>query len=403
MHLRLLGLLVAASLMATSCGGTDKKEKGKKPTAKKKSTGGTPKSKKKTVMGAKPGKPLIRKEAFGKTPEGKQIDLYTCSNSNGLILQLTNWGATVVRMETPDKNGNLANVALSFPAWKGYEKNAPYFGCTVGRYCNRIAKGSFTLDGKKHTLPKNDGEHHLHGGPKGFHLAIWSAKTIESDDEIGVSFTYESKDGEQGYPGAVEATAKYTLTNKNELKVVFLAKCDKSTHVNLTNHCYWNLAGERSGSILDHEVQVFADKYLAVDATLIPTGKMIQVKGSPFDFTKPVAIGKRIKKTGGDPIGYDHCYALRSQDGKLALAARVKDPKTGRVMEILTTQPGIQFYSGNFLDGSDKVNGFAQYNGFCLETQHYPDTPNQTEFPPTLLKTGETYQQTTVHRFSVEK
>ena len=407
MSSRILPLLVLTSFLLTSCGGGGEKKKEKpnsKPSTKKSDPKSTTK-KSKTVLAPKPGKPQVKKAIFGKTADGTEIDLYTCSNSNGLLFQITNWGATIIRVETPDKDNNLANITLSFPALKGYENNPTYFGCTVGRYCNRIAKGEFKLDGKKYALPKNNGDHHLHGGPKGFHLAVWKLKeTINKDGEVGVTMTYKSKDGEQGYPGNVDVTARYTLNDNNELKMVFLAKTDKPTHVNLTNHCYWNLAGERSGTTLDHEVTIHADKFLPVDKTLIPTGKYADYKQSPeLDFTKPKAIGKDIKKIKADPQGYDHCYSLRSQDGKLALAAKVKDPKTGRVMEILTTQPGIQFYSGNFLDGSEKVQGFKQYTGFCLETQHYPDTPNQPEFPTTLLKPGETFQQTTVHRFSVEK
>jgi aldose 1-epimerase len=344
----------------------------------------------------------VEKSSFGKTPDGQEVSLFTCTNANKLVLKMIDYGAIVVALETPDKNGKLANINLGFDKLDGYLERHPYFGSTVGRYCNRIAKGRFTLDGKEYTLAVNNSPNHLHGGEKGFDKQMWKAVEVKTPDAVGVKFTRRSPDGEEGYPGNLDVTVTYTLTNANELKIEFSAKTDKPTPVNLTNHNYWNLAGAGSGSILDQELTLQADKYLPVDAGLIPTGELADVKGTPLDFTSAHRIGERIKEIKADPVGYDHCFVLRSSDGSLALAARAKDPKSGRVMEIRTTQPGIQFYSGNFLDGKPANGNYKQYEGFCLETQHYPDSPNQPKFPTTILKPGETFSQTTVHRFSAE-
>jgi aldose 1-epimerase len=344
----------------------------------------------------------IAKTSFGKTEDGQEIDLYTCTNANGLVVKLTNYGAIVVSVETPDRDGKLANITLGFDKLDGYLQRHPYFGATVGRYCNRIAKGKFTLDGQEYTLAANNGENHLHGGVAGFDKQVWKAEEVKTDDGVGIKFTRRSVDGEEGYPGNLDAVVTYTLTNANELRMEFSATTDKATPCNLTNHNYWNLAGVGSGTNENHELQLESDKYLPVDDGLIPTGELADVKGTPLDFTSPHKIGERLKQIAADPVGYDHCFVLRSQDGSLALAARVKEPSSGRVMEIFTTQPGIQLYSGNFLDGSEGAGGFKQYGAFCLETQHYPDSPNQPTFPTTILKPGETYKQTTVHKFSVE-
>lgn len=344
----------------------------------------------------------VEKSEFGETPDGAKIDLYTCTNANGLVLKLTNYGAIVVAMETPDRDGNLANITLGFDNLAGYLQRHPYFGSTVGRYCNRIAKGKFTLDGQEYTLATNNGENHLHGGEVGFDKVVWTAKPIESESEVGVEFKYTSKDGEEGYPGNLDVTALYTLNNDNELKVEFTATTDKATPVNLTNHCYWNLGGAGSGDIKDHVLKIEADRYLPVDEGLIPTGQLADVKGTPLDFTIEKPIGQDLDQIEADPVGYDHCFALRSPGGSLESAARVKDPESGRVMEISTTQPGIQFYSGNFLAGAEADGGYEQYAGFCLETQHFPDSPNQPEFPTTILQPGLEYHQLTVHKFSAE-
>lgn len=342
---------------------------------------------------------------FGVTPDGQTIDLYTCTNANGLVLKMMTYGAIVVSLETPDRNGSLANVNLGFDSLDGYLEGHPYFGSTVGRFCNRIAGGTFELDGQQYKLAANNGENHLHGGEKGFDKVVWDAKPLRSRHGVGVKFHYVSKDGEEGYPGALQVTAIYTLTNDNELKVDLIARTSAATPVNLTNHCYWNLAGSGSGSILDHELQVQSDKFLEVDDTLIPTGKMLDVKQTPLDFTAPRSIGERIKdipEVEGLPQGYDHCFVLRRAAEGLSLAARVREPSSGRVMEIYTTQPGLQFYSGNFLDGESSSGGFQQYEGFCLETQHYPDAPNKPEFPSTTLRPGQRYRHITVHRFLAE-
>ena len=347
----------------------------------------------------------VTKEAYGKTKDGQSVDLYTCTNKNGLVLKMTNYGATVVSMETPDKAGKKVNITLGFPSLEGYLQRHPYFGSTVGRYGNRIAKGKFKLDGKEYTLATNNGPNHLHGGIKGFDAVVWKAEEVKTADAVGVKFHYTSADGEEGYPGKLDTTVTYSLTNKNELRIDYEATTDKPTVINLTNHCYWNLGGAGSGDILKHELTLAADKYLPIDATSIPTGELAAVKGTAFDFTTPHAIGDRIgeiKKPPHETKGYDHCYVLRGQQGKLELAARVKDPKGGRVMEIFTTEPGVQLYCGNFLDGSAGGGGYKQHEAFCLETQHYPDSPNKPEFPSTVLRPGETYRSTTVHRFSVE-
>ena len=354
-----------------------------------------------TIYAAKQ-KMSIEKESFGKTTDGKDVSIYVCKNANGSTIRLIDYGANVVSVEVPDRDGKFANVTLSFDKIDGYLQRHPYFGATVGRYCNRIANGKFSLNGKEYSLATNNGPNHLHGGENGFDRQMWAAQTIETDDAVGVKFTRTSPDGEEGYPGNVQVSVLYTINNKNELTMEFEATTDAATPVNLTNHCYWNLAGAGSGDILGHELTIESDHYLAVDETLIPTGELTSVAGSPFDFTSPHTIGERIKQIDSDPVGYDHCYVLRSQNGKLALAAKAKDPKSGRVMEVYTTQPGIQLYSGNFLDGTPAGNGFQQYNAFCLETQHYPDSPNQSKFPSTILKPGETFKHTTVHRFSVE-
>lgn len=344
----------------------------------------------------------IEKSSFGKTKDGQQVSLFTCTNANKLVLKLTDYGAIVVAVETPDRAGKLANINLGFPSLEGYLQRHPYFGATVGRYCNRIAKGTFTLDEKDYKLATNNGPNHLHGGEKGFDRQMWKAAEIKEADRVGVKFARRSPDGEEDYPGNLDVAVAYTLTNNNELKVEFSATTDKSTPVNVTNHNYWNLAGAGSGTILDHELTINAEKYLPVDEGLIPTGELADVQGTPLDFTKAHRIGERIQQIKADPVGYDHCFVLRSQDGSLALAARVREPKSGRVMEIYTTQPGIQFYSGNFLNGEAGNGGYKQYEGFCLETQHYPDSPNQPSFPTTILKPGQKFSQTTVHRFLAE-
>lgn len=341
----------------------------------------------------------LEKSDFGTTGEAQNVALYTLSSSNGAIVKLIDYGAIVVSVEVPDRDGKVANVNLGFDSLQGYLQGHPFFGATVGRYCNRIAAGKFTLDGETYTLATNNGPNHLHGGEKGFDKFIWTTELVENEEGQGVRFSRTSPDGEEGYPGTVEVTALYFLGNDNSLKVEFTATADKATPINLTNHCYWNLGGASSGSVYDHELTIAADQYLAVDDGSIPT-EIVDVQGTPFDFTATKPIGKDIAATpGGKYNGYDHCFALRSQDGSLAFAARATHPASGRVLEIHTTQPGIQLYTGNFLDGSQ---GFARHGAFCLETQHYPDSPNQAEFPNSILRPGEKFKQTTLHKFLVD-
>jgi aldose 1-epimerase len=343
----------------------------------------------------------VRQDVFGKMDDGRDVQVFELTNRNGLVLKLSDYGATMLALELPDRDGQNANVLLGFPSLAGYLERHPYFGSTVGRFCNRIGAAGFTLEGVSYSLAKNDGENHLHGGNVGFDKVLWDANPFETEAAVGVSFSYLSADGEEGYPGNLEVTAVYQLTNANELHIEFQATTDRATPVNLTNHSYWNLAGEGRGTILDHELQLEADGYLEVGSDLIPTGEIVPAAGSPMDFSRPMTIGSRIGELG-DMVGYDHCYALRGQEGSLALAARVKDATSGRVMEVLTTQPGIQLYTGNFLDGSDSAGGYERHAAFCLETQHYPDSPNKPEFPSAMLRPGEEFRELTVHRFLVE-
>ncbi|MCA9148538.1 MAG: galactose mutarotase [Planctomycetales bacterium] len=344
----------------------------------------------------------IETQDFGKADNGEAVTKYICTNNKGSRLVLTDYGAIIVAVEVPDRDGKLTNVTLGFDKLDGYLARHPYFGATVGRYANRIAKGQFSLNGKSYDLAKNNGPNHLHGGLQGFDKQMWKAEQITGADGVGIKFSRTSPDGEEGYPANLQVAVTYTLNDDNELKMEYTATTDQDTVLNLTNHCYWNLSGAGSGTILDHELTLQSDHYLAVDDTLIPTGEMAKVSGTPMDFTTTHAIGERIEAVGGDPGGYDHCYVVRGEAGKLRLAARVVDPKSGRVMEVLTTQPGIQLYSGNFLDGSAAGNHNPQRAAFCLETQHYPDSPNQAAFPTTVLKPGETFHQVTVHRFSAK-
>ena len=344
----------------------------------------------------------IEKKTFGKTSDGTEIFSYKCTNANGLSVELMTYGATILKVEAPDRSGNLDNIVLHFPSLPGYLQRHPYFGSTVGRFCNRIALGRFTLDGKEYVLATNNGENHLHGGKEAFDRAVWTAEEVRTEESIGVNFCYVSKDGEEGYPGTLTVEALYSLSNDNKLTMDFKASTDKSTPVNLTNHSYWNLAGAGHGTILEHVLELNSDFYLPVDEGLIPTGQLASVDGTPLDFRSPETIGSRLANLDLDPTGYDHCFSLKGPDSQLTLAARVSEPASGRVMEVYTTQPGVQLYTGNFLDGTEGSGGYQQYEGFCLETQHYPDSPNQPSFPSTILNPGEVFLQTTVHRFLVD-
>lgn len=347
----------------------------------------------------------IVKKPFGKTADGQPVDLFVLTNAKGMQASITNYGGTVTALTAPDSKGQFGDVVLGFDALEPYLAGHPFFGCLVGRYGNRIAKGTFTLDGKKYELAKNNGENHLHGGKKGFDKAVWKAETLKTKDGPALKLTHVSKDGDEGYPGTLSVTVTYTLTNQNELRIDYLATTDKATPVNLTNHSYFNLAGPGNGDILAHEMQINADRFTPVDAGLIPTGELRSLSGSPLDFRKPVAIGKRIDQDDEQVRfgkGYDHNYVLNKRGNELSLAARVHEPTTGRILEVLTTEPGVQFYCGNFLDGKQTGKGGKAYKhryGFCLETQHYPDSPNQPAFPSTVLKPGNEYRTTTVYRF----
>ena len=347
----------------------------------------------------------VQKMAFGKTSDGAAVDLYVLTNSKGMTAKVMTYGAILTELDVPDKNGKTADVVLGFDDLKGYLDGHPYFGSNVGRVANRIAKGKFTLDGKEYTLATNNGPNHLHGGKKGFDKVVWKAEIVPSKEEQAVKFTYVSPDGEEGYPGTLTASVTYTLTDANELRIDYTATTDKATPVNLAHHSYFNLAGAGNGDILDHEVTINADKYTPADDTLIPTGKIEPVKGTPLDFTKPTAIGKRIGELKGEPGGYDLNYVLNGGERKEPhLAAKVHDPKSGRIMEVLTTEPGLQFYTGNFLDGKVKGKGgvYKKHYGFCMEAQHFPDSVNHPEFPSMILKPGQTYAQTTIYKFTAE-
>lgn len=344
----------------------------------------------------------VRKMDFGKTPDGTAVDLYVLTNGQGVQAKVITFGGIVTELHVPDKDGKFGDVVLGFEDLDGYLKGHPFFGAIVGRVANRIAKGRFTLDGKEYQLATNNGPNALHGGKVAFDKKVWKAEGQQTQDGPAVTLTYFSADGEEGYPGNLSVSVTYTLTDKNELKIDYQATTDKATPVNLSNHSYFNLAGPGSGDILGHVVELMADQYTPVDDTLIPTGEIAPVKGTPLDFTMPHAIGERIRELKGKPVGYDHNFVLRGGGRSLALAARVREPKTGRVMEMLTTEPGVQFYTGNFLDGSVKGKGTAykQYQGFCLEAQHFPDSVNRPSFPSVILRPGERYTQTTVYRFS---
>lgn len=348
---------------------------------------------------------------FGKNKDGNKVEIYTLTNSGGMEARITPYGATLVSLKVPDRNGALADIVLGFDSVEGYTQTPapPYFGATIGRYGNRIGGAMFMLDGKSYTLDKNDGANSLHGGFKGFDKVMWTAKPRSTMAGQSLDLTYVSKDGEEGYPGNLNVTVTYTLTSANEIRIHYTASTDKDTVVNLTNHSYFNLSGPASGDILDHMLTINADRFTPVDAGLIPTGELRKVDGTPFDFRQPHAIGERIN-SDDEQIklgrGYDHNWVLNRSTEGLESAARVMDPKSGRILEVLTDQPGIQFYTGNFLDGSFHGKGGTAYQrrgAFCLETQHYPDSPNHPDFPSTVLKPGGRYDSTTVFLFSVQK
>ncbi|ELX09364.1 aldose 1-epimerase Mro [Janthinobacterium sp. HH01] len=338
-------------------------------------------------------------------PFGPDTTLYTLTNANGMIVKISTLGGVITEIHTPDRNGQLADVCLGFDDPAAYLGESHYFGALIGRYGNRIANGRFTLDGETYQLDVNNGINHLHGGQDGFHRRLWEAESFATPKSAGLILSYLSPDGEQGYPGNLEVTVIYELRNDNELRIAFHAISDKATPVNLTNHAYFNLAGK--GDILAHELTIVADAYTPVDSGLIPTGELPTVAGTPFDFRTPHAIGARIDADDEQlrhGAGYDHNFVLnKSQTGALELATRVRDPSSGRVLEVLTQEPGIQFYSGNFLHDGMQGKGriYGHRSGFCLEPQHYPDSPNRAEFPSTILRPGEEYTTVMAYRFSV--
>lgn len=348
----------------------------------------------------------VEAEVFGKTPDGTTINIFTIKNANGVELKVSEYGAILVSLKVPDKEGNLEDIILGFDNLDGYVNDATYQGVIAGRYANRIAKGKFTLDGKEYTLATNDGENHLHGGVEGFGKKIWKGEELKKDIGNGVKLTYTSKDGEEGYPGNLENTVKYILNDNNELKIVLKSKTDKATPVNLTNHAYFNLKGEGSGTILEHKLQLNAKEFTPVDDGLIPTGEIKSVEGTPLDFTELTSIGSRIdqldKKFCG---GYDHNFIITKSDEPLSMVCKVVEPESGRVMEIYATMPGAQFYSGNFLDGFKGKGGKAydQHFAFCIEPQYYPDSPNKPDFPSCILNAGEERKEIILYKFSVEE
>ena len=351
--------------------------------------------------------PSIARLPFGTTPDGSAVDLYTLTNSSGIAVAVLTYGATIQQLWTPDRDGRKANVVLGFPVLADYlSHDGHYFGAIIGRYANRIANGRFVLDGVAYDVPRNDGTNSLHGGSAGFYKRVWQATVVPpTNDSVGLKLHYTSPDGEMGYPGTLSVDVTYTLSSDDTLRLDYRAETDKPTVVNLTSHPYWNLAGEGAGTIYDHVLTLGADCYTPLDSTLIPTGEIARVAGTPLDFTSPVPIGARI--WDGFPQlaiarGYDHNFVLERDDStSLVLAARVHEPKSGRELEVFTTEPGIQLYSGNFLDGTlrgTSARAYEQGGGFALETQHFPDSPNHPEFPSTVLRPGDLFDSTTVYR-----
>lgn len=354
-----------------------------------------------TSKKSEPQTPSAMKESFG-IADGQPVDLFTLANTNGMTVKITNFGAIITQILVPDRNGRMGDVVLGFDSLSGYIGENPYFGCIAGRFANRIAKGKFTLEGTEYTLAVNNGDNHLHGGIKGFNKVVWTGAGFADSTKCGVKLTYLSKDGEEGYPGNLNVTVTYTLDNENQLTTLIEATTDKPTPVNLCNHTYFNLS-EADTSILGHVLTLYASRYTIVNDELIPTGALPAVSGTPMDFTTPHAIGERIADVPG---GYDHNYVLDKKPGEMGPCAVFYDPKTGRQVEVFTTQPGVQFYAGNFLDGSiTGKNGkiYLKHYGFCLETQHFPDSPNQPAFPNAILRLGEQFKETTVWKFGVKE
>jgi len=356
------------------------------------------------------GRARVAREAFGATPDGHAVDAFTLTNVQGLEIRVITYGGIIVSLRTPDRAGRFDDIVLGFDSLDGYLEDSQYFGAIVGRYGNRIAEGRFTLDGVAYQLTTNDGKHHLHGGLRGFDKVVWRGEPFDGRGGAGVAFTHTSSDGDEGYPGTMRARVTYALTNANELIVDYYATTDRPTHVNLTQHAYFNLVGDGARDALDHELTIYASRYTPVDVTLIPTGELAPVEGTPFDFRDATPIGARIDQPHEqlrNGRGYDHNFVLdRNADGSIALAARVTEPNSGRTLYVSTTEPGLQFYSGNFLGqvgaGIRGKSGrtYGARFGLCLETQHFPDSPNNPSFPPTVLRPGQEYRSRTVFAFS---
>ena len=351
-------------------------------------------------------KTRITKRPFGKLPDGTTVDIYTLRNRHGLEVEITNYGGAVVTLRTPDRRGRMADIVLGYPDPPGYVNDTSYFGALIGRYANRIAQGKFTLNGVEYQLAKNNGVNHLHGGVQGFNKVVWRAIDLIRRHGVALQLMYTSKDTEEGYPGNLAVSVIYFLSDANELRIEYTATTDKETVVNLTHHSYFNLAGAGAGDVLGHQVKINADRFTPVDETLIPTGELKAVKGTPFDFSRATAIGSRINEADDQLVlgkGYDHNFVLNKKGQELSLAASVYEPASGRAMEMWTTEPGMQFYSGNFLENVRGKAGkvYNRRGGFCFEAQHFPDSPNKPAFPSTVLKPGQRYTQTTVYKFMV--
>jgi len=350
------------------------------------------------------GAPTVAKTLFGRLPDGTEVDVYTLTNAHGLEVKIMTYGATIISVKTLDRGGRLANITLYLDTCDDYLRGHPLFGSVVGRYANRIGGAKFTIDGVEYPVTPNAGKVHIHGGRNGFQKKVWQAASMPQADAAAVEFTLTSPDGDEGYPGTLNVKLVYTLNNDNELKMEYTANTDKPTVVNLTNHTYWNLAGAGSGDILGHILTLHADAYLPADDQKVPTGEIRSVKGTAMDFTEPRPIGGRIKEVEGE--NYDHCYVVNKRSGESLLpAARVVDPASGRVMEVWTTKPGVQFFTARFLSDRWQAGGrpYAPYHGFCLETQHFPDSPNRPNFPSPIVRPNETYHHVTVHKFSVQE
>jgi aldose 1-epimerase len=349
----------------------------------------------------------IQRSDFGVNKDGAPIEAYTLTNVHGLSAKIITYGATLTEMHVPDRDNRDGDVVLGFDNMPDYEARSPFFGATAGRVANRIANGKFTLDGQEYTLAVNNGPNTLHGGKVGFDKKIWRARPYSTVNGPAVEFHYVSPDMEESFPGTLDTYVTYTLTNDDALRIDYKATTDKPTIVNLTNHSYWNLSAMQTPTILDEVLILNADRYTPVDATMIPTGEIASVQDTVFDFTEPHSIGERIDQVpGGPPVGYDHNYVINGKPGQLRIAARVQEPKTGRQMEVWTTEPGVQFYTSNFMDGSVKGKGgitYPRHGAFCLETQHYPDSINHPDFPSTVLRPGQTYTSTTIYKFTAQQ